>query len=325
MDVHKTKWYVAIYRSDGQIFTFTTSSRTDQFVNQLLSWELKIERVVYEAGPTGFVLARACQKAGVKVGVVAPSRSPRPVTRGAKTDRLDCIKLAEFAAKDLFPRYIAIPTEDQESIRSLERHRFHLVDRIRKVKTRIKGLLLEFAIPEPDGLAHWSGCSLKKLDEMNLKPGVKETLQSHLRELKWLMREMKTVEASLEQLVKESELGQRFRYLKSIPGVGRIVSLAFLAEVFRPERFNRAGEMTSYLGLSPIVVQSGDSKSKASLRQVGQSRLRSLLVEAAWIWKKKDPGAGIVLPSYSQSPPVAWQRPSVPWQGNWPLSCGEYR
>ncbi|MBV1716116.1 MAG: transposase, partial [Desulfarculus sp.] len=205
LDVHKTSWHVAIFRADGQVCTFTTTASPDQFVGQLLSWALNIKRVVYEAGPTGFVLALACRKAGIKVGVIAPSRAPWPVTRGAKTDRLDCIKLAEFAAKEMFPRYIAIPTIEEESIRSLQRHRFHLVDKIRKVKSRIKGLLLEFGIPEPKGLAHWSGESVKELDQMQLQPGANETLHSHLRELKWLLGEMKGVEASLEQLVKESE------------------------------------------------------------------------------------------------------------------------
>ncbi|GKT30606.1 Transposase, IS116/IS110/IS902 like protein, partial [Aduncisulcus paluster] len=47
-------------------------------------------------------------------------------------------------------------------------------------------------------------------------------------------------------------------------------------------------EVTAYLGLAPVIRQSGGSKGKATLRPVGQRRLRSLLVEAAWMWKRKD-------------------------------------
>lgn len=66
LDVHKTSWHVAISRADGQACTFTTTTNPDQFVGQLFSWALNIKRVVYEAGPTGFVLVRACLKAGIK-------------------------------------------------------------------------------------------------------------------------------------------------------------------------------------------------------------------------------------------------------------------
>jgi transposase len=79
--------------------------------------------------------------------------------------------------------------------------------------------------------------------------------------------------------------------LQTVPGVGPRVALTFLAEVFRPERFTFAGEVTSYLGLAPMVHHSGEKTPPGRLRPVGQHRLRSLLIEAAWMWKTRDPGA----------------------------------
>ena len=49
--------------------------------------------------------------------------------------------------------------------------------------------------------------------------------------------------------------------------------------------------MASYLGLAPVVRQSGGGKAWARIRPVGQRRLRSLLIEAAWMWKQRDPAA----------------------------------
>lgn len=66
------------------------------------------------------------------------------------------------------------------------------------------------------------------------------------------------------------------------------MATTFAAEMFRPGRFNRSEEVTAYLGLAPVVRQSGLSKGTARLRPVGQRRLRSLLVEAAWMWKQRD-------------------------------------
>lgn len=55
-----------------------------------------------------------------------------------------------------------------------------------------------------------------------------------------------------------------------------------------PERFNRAEEVASYLGLAPMVRHSGQKTPSGRLVPVGQTRLRSLLVEAAWLWRAKD-------------------------------------
>jgi len=288
VDVHKKSWAVALYREDGELFTFSTTSNFAGFVKQLAPWKDRLQKVVYEAGPCGFVLARALMAAGIKVGVVAPSRVPRPVSHGAKTDRLDCIKLAEYAAKSQFRRYIAIPTESEEALRSIERHRFQLVDRLRQIKSRIKGLLLQFGINEPQGLSHWSNKSIEDLRSLELTDGLRETLQSHIRELQWVANEIKQIEKQMKESFHRAGLQKRLKSLQSIPGVGQIVALAFTAEVYRPERFQRAEEVTSYLGLAPIVIQSGLSKPRGFIRQVGQARLRSLLVEASWIWKQRD-------------------------------------
>jgi len=68
--------------------------------------------VVYEAGPTGYSLARTIKAAGLPVGVVAPSKTPRQAAPDSKTDSLDARKLAEYAAKGLL-RHIAIPTKQK--------------------------------------------------------------------------------------------------------------------------------------------------------------------------------------------------------------------
>ncbi|MEO9650936.1 MAG: IS110 family transposase [Roseobacter sp.] len=65
----------------------------------------------------------------------------------------------------------------------------------------------------------------------------------------------------------------------------------FLAEPFSPERFNKLEEVTSYLGLAPVVSQSGGSAARARIRPVGQKRLRGILVDAAWQWTWRDPEA----------------------------------
>lgn len=71
---------------------------------------MNIQVLVYESGSTSFGLARSCQQAGIPVMVAAPSRVIRPVSSTAKTDSLDCCRMAELARKDMV-RSIGIPTD----------------------------------------------------------------------------------------------------------------------------------------------------------------------------------------------------------------------
>ncbi|MBY6068421.1 IS110 family transposase [Leisingera aquaemixtae] len=72
-----------------------------------------------------------------------------------------------------------------------------------------------------------------------------------------------------------------FKHLTSVIGVGETAAAHFPAELFLPEWFNRPEEVTSYLGLAPVVRSSGRSPTRAKPRPVRQKRLRGILVEAA--------------------------------------------
>jgi transposase len=222
--------------------------------------------------------------------VVAPSRIPRAVAPGAKTDRLDCIRLAEYGAKGMV-KPIAIPSEEEEAERSLLRRRHQLVDELRRTKQRIKSHLLCFGVKEPAGLKGWSRRGVAALQEVGLLGAAKCTLESMLRELEYVMGEQAAVEKQLKAVMEEARHKEAVEVLRSVPGVGPVVAMSWRLELFRPERFRRAEEVASYLGLAPMVRQSGSGKARARIRPVGQRRLRSLLVEAAWLWKARDPQA----------------------------------
>ncbi|MDC0335862.1 IS110 family transposase [Pseudodesulfovibrio sp.] len=288
IDVHKLSYSVAIRRSDGACDTWVAPAKPYELVHTFLEFGTPIGCIAYEAGPTGFALARALEEAGLTCIVAAPNKIPRPVSPGSKTDRLDCIKLADYAAKGML-KSIAIPTSQEEAERSLLRRRFQLVDELKRTKLRIKSLLLVMGVDEPAGLAKWSKGSVQDLSVIQLEPVAKLTLDSHLRELKWVQQELCEVMVSLRGLAESERHKEAMNRIMSIVGVGITVALAFRLELFRPERFNRQEEVTSYLGLSPTVRYSGDKSPRGRLVPVGQKRLRSLLVEAAWMWQGKVP------------------------------------
>ncbi len=290
LDVHKRSYYVALRRNDGQHITWVTTASPPLFTKQILSLNINIATVAYETGPTGFALARVLEAAGLRVVVAAASRIPRSVTVGAKCDRLDCIKLADYVARGML-KPVAIPTPNEEAHRGLVRRRHTLVDSVRRSKQRIKSLLLFVGVDEPKAVTNWNDRAKEVLLELPLEPASQLTLESYLRELTFHQAELRRVEKELRQLISSTKQSQSVRYLQTVPGVGPTTSTSFVLELFCPERFGRAEQVASYLGLAPMVHHSGVKTPRGRLIPVGQKRLRSLLVEAAWMWKAKDPTA----------------------------------
>lgn len=288
LDVHKRSYHVAIRREDGKAMTWICPANPRGLVEQIRRLSIQVSGVAYEAGPTGFDLARTLRSAGINVLMAAPSRIPRAVRTGAKTDRLDCLRLADYAAKGLI-KPIAIPSPEQEAERSLERRRHDLVDSLRRCKQRIKGLILFLGLPEPKETERWRRGAAEALLALPLDPHARLTLESHLRELAFYQNELSEVEEQLRQMARQH--GDVLRCLQSVPGVGEVVATTFMLELFDPERFYRSEEVSSYLGLAPMVWHSGEKTPSGRLRPAGKTRLRSLLIEAAWMWRQYDPYA----------------------------------
>lgn len=290
VDAHKKTNAVTVLRSDGQRKSFVCPADAKATFTAILRFAGAIKLLVYEAGPTGFTLAWACQESSIPVMVVAPSRVPRPVTAGAKTDRLDSRKLAEYAAQGML-KSIAIPTREEHALRKMERMRQSLGYSIRKQKQEVKSFLLENGIPEPAGLQHWSKTSVEALKVIPLSPLLRTLLDSLLQMLALYQSQQRYLASLLAQEVKNVGKQQVVECLKSIPGVGETIAHAFTTEIFRPERFASAEQIAAYVGLAPITTQSGHTKSSSRTRPMGQQYLRSVLVEGAWLWKTKDPRA----------------------------------
>ena len=287
VDVHKRSYHLAFRRADAKTFTVVTPACPEKFIELCGRLAIVIAGVAYEAGPTGFSLARALETEGVAVIFATPSKVPRSIIPGAKTDRLDCLKLAQFAAQGLI-RPIAIPTAHEEAHRALSRRRHQSVDSIRRCKQRIKGFLPYHGFKR-NGVHSELACRLSGKDRrIALEVEGRLTIESHLRELNFLQDELSSVTHQLDQMNLEPQHRPVIKALTSVPGVGKVVATTFHTELFRPERFDRGEEIASYLGLAPSVRQSGERKSRVYLVPVGQTRLRSLLIEAAWIWRAKD-------------------------------------
>lgn len=290
LDVHKRTYNLAIWLNDAQAIDFVIPADNEKLLKLLDKIRIAIKRIVYEAGPTGYALARSLHKASLPVWVIAPSKTPRQSARDSKTDRLDCKTLAKYAAKGLL-HPIAIPTRQQEADRQLVRTREQLVSKQTRVKLQIKSFLLQHGINQPPSLKSWSINAVKELEALKLPKQLRFCLDTLLQQLQFLQEQLKEIADQLQEAFAQERHAHKVKVLLTHPGIGPVIARQFTAEIFKPNRFRHKTELAKYVGLSPIIIQSGQSLRGGPVTKTGRAELRSNLIEAAWIWVRKDASA----------------------------------
>ena len=288
LDVHKRTIAASIRTGGCEVKHCAMPAESEVVIKTLEPYRAGLRMVVYEAGLTGYGLARSLVGAGMPVTVVAPSRTPRSAMGQSKSDRLDGRKLALFAEKGDLPKAVAIPTEQEEQDRQLIRTRDQVMDHRRRIKQQIKSFLICHGIAEPPGLAYWSVASVQALRQVKLSRSLQACLHTLLRLLRTLDAELKRLATQIARISQCARHRQSMALLQSHPGIGKTTAISFLTEVYRPERFANEKQLAAYVGLAPLVKQSGEKSRAGPLMKAGRGRLRAMLVEAAWSWIRRD-------------------------------------
>jgi transposase len=290
IDSHKESFHVALWLNDAPAIDFVMPPDSAKLIDMLNKLRPALRLVVYEAGPTGYSLARALQDADIPVSVVAPSKTPRQSAPDSKTDRLDARRLAQYAAKGLL-RHIAIPTKYQEAQRQLTRLREQLIAKQTRVKLQIKSFLLQHGINQFLGLSNWSDSYVKKLKDIRLSEPLRYCLDTLIEELVFVAAKIKSAEQKIKEAFNEKPLCTTVKLLDTHPGVGLTIAAQFAAEIFNPKRFKDKTQLAKYVGLAPSVHQSGQSLRDGPILKTGRPQLRCNLIQGAWMWIRKDTDA----------------------------------
>jgi transposase len=291
VDVHKATYHVAVYGPQrGLISTWVQPADPEALIERLRPIRGQVAEVVYEAGPTGFALARRLRAEGLTAQVIATSKVPTPVCPEAKCDRLDCRKLALLASKGML-HPVRVPTPQEEADRQVLRLREQLIRKSRSIQQQVKAFLLQHGIAEPDGLAHWAERAVEALRRLELLPELRYCLDVMLDELDHAVRQVKRVTRRLEELAQAERHRVAAEAMRSVPGVGLVTAMTFRLELPEPDRFDDAGQVARMAGLAPMVRQSGETRREGGLIRSSSARLRTALVEAAWRWVACDEAA----------------------------------
>lgn len=293
LDVHKATIHAAVSINGRVERHWVLPADSAKVAAKLLPLQPALKRIVYEAGPTGFGLARTLTAAGLPVDVIAPSHTPQAPDQSAKSDRLDCMQLCEYASGNQL-KVVAVPSEEQEADRQVQRLRDQVIRKLRRVKQQIKSLLLQYGLSEPAGLKNWSAKGVAALQAMPLRAELRFCLDELLSELAQTQERVRRINGRIEELGRSERHGAAVAVLTSHPGVGPITAMTFRTELHPADRMTDGEQVAKYLGLSPRVRQSGQTRRDGPICKTGRGHVRAILIQAAWRWIAVDASAKTV-------------------------------
>ena len=238
----------------------------------------------YEAGPTGFGLARAARAAGVRCVVAAPSMLERPPGDRVKTDKRDAARLARLLHIGELPE-VRVPSEAEEAARDLVRAREDVRTDLMRARHRCSKLLLRQGIVYWDGRA-WTGEHERWLRTQRFdRPGLQIAFDEAFDTVLAAVARRDRLDAAIADMAATEAWAAVVSRLACVRGIATLTAFGLATEIGDWQRFTGAG-IGAYLGLVPTETSSGSHRRQGAITKAGNTHARRLLVEAAWHHRK---------------------------------------
>lgn len=309
LDVHATSIVAAVLDAEsGELRTFRMNGDADEAAGFCAGLPRPV-RVAYEAGPTGYGLARELAKRRVECVVAAPSKIPRAPGDRVKTDRRDAELLVRLLLAGKL-HAVRVPGPEEEALRDLVRAREAVRVDLMRSRHRLSKLLLRHGIRFDDGPA-WTQRHRDWLHTIALEwPAAQATLLDAQGAIDALVHRRDQLERGIVALVPSSPWALQVGRLRCLRGIDTLSAVGLCAEIGDFERFARAEQLMSYIGLVPSESTTGRQRRLGSITRTGSEHARRLLVEAAWHYRPR-PRIGKALTERQDGQPA--QAVAIAW------------
>ena len=268
-------------------------------------------RVAYEAGPTGYGLARALHAAGIGCVVAAPGKIERPAQDQIKTDQRDAERVLRLLMIDaLHP--VRVPSVEEEALRDLVRAREDLRGDLMRARQRLSQAA---AAPRHPLRGH-----ARARGRSATAPGCARRTSAAARRRRCSTTSARSTRSSCAATRSRrrspsscpARRGRRpVARLRCLRGIDTLSAVGLCAEIGDFAASSAPGQLMSYLGLVPSENSSGETRRQGAITKTGSRHARRLLVEAAWHYRKT-PARGITLQRRQDGQPanivaISWQ------------------
>ncbi|HYQ70793.1 MAG TPA: IS110 family transposase [Gammaproteobacteria bacterium] len=237
-----------------------------------------VQRVGLESGPTSVWLWRELAQRGLPVICIDARHARAALSMQInKSDRNDAVGIARIMQTGWY-REVQIKSPVSHATRALLNARALLVKIRRDLENQVRGLLKVEGLVigrAKDGV--FSSRVRALLDE---RPDMALIIEPLLSARENTQQQLRLLERRVRQLASETPLT---RTLMTIPGVGPVTALAFIATIDDPGRFRRSRSVGAYLGLTPRRHASGEVDWNGRISKCGDTLVRTYLFEAAGV------------------------------------------
>jgi transposase len=265
---------------------------------------------VYEAGPTGFGLARQARARGLDIRVVAPGSIPKGPGDRVKTDRRDAIRLVRLlAAGEL--RFAFVPSVEDETFRDLIR----CIEDVRGDLMRARHRLSKFLLRRGqryEQATTWGTRHLRWLRAVSFDDACSNAaFADYLASVELLAGRRATMLEVLERQIPESSHAHVIARLRCFRGIDSLSAAGVCAEVGSFDRFPKPSLVSGFLGIVPSEHTSDLKRRQGAITKAGPGHARRLLVEAAHHYRRRPAiGATLARRQEGQDPriiEIAWR------------------
>jgi transposase len=207
---------------------------------------------------------------------------------------------------------VRVTSTAEEALRDLVRAREDIRGDLMRARHRLSKLLLRHDVRFEGAGGTWTNRHRQWLSAVDLGDrGAQVTLLDYLGAIDALVIRRDTLEQTIAELVPDSPWAQTVERLRCLRGVDTLTAVGLCAEIGDFDRFQRAGQLMSYLGLVPSENSSGEQRRQGAITKSGSRHGRRLLVEAAWHYRRP-PAKGATLKRRQAGQPapvlaISWQ------------------
>jgi transposase len=287
LDVHVSGTVAAVIdRDSGELRRRRLSGRASEVAEFVAGLEGPV-RATYEAGPTGFALARRLEAAGVDCLVCAPGLIPRGPSDRVKTDQRDAERLVRLLMAGELHR-VTVPCVEAESLRDLVRAREDLRGDLMSARHRVAKLLLRHDVHFDGPERNWTQAHLRWLSTVRFEQaGTQAAFEDYVGAVEAGLVRRSQLERQIAEQLPESPWAQTAKRLMCLRGIDTLTAAGLCAEIGDFGRFGHPEQLMSYLGVVPSERSSGTRRRQGSITKSGSQHARRLLVEAAWHYRQR--------------------------------------
>lgn len=292
LDVHKAFIQVALICVDCDLHEWRTPN-TPSKVKALIKKVCKLGgarvEICYEAGPTGYGLARKLnEQDGFRCQVIAPSLIPKKAGDRVKTDRRDAKKLATYLKAGLLTE-VQPPSPEDEARRELTRARSAAKQVEKKAKQRLSKFTLRQDRVFRGTKKSWTNAHMTWLDRQKFdNPHLQTVFDSFLLALSQATTRVRELDEAIEQAAQDEAVREQVELLKCFKGIQTTAAMGYVTELYAIERFRSPAHLMSFVGLTASEHSTGGNPNRGGITKAGNGRVRKLLVESAWAYSRSN-------------------------------------